>query len=546
LGVWARARKDGRVKSAALRSSGWGSVADRSGDPERPVVKATLLDAMIDLRRDVEAAGFPLPLPGAVAARERRAELLAQLDDHLLPRLRELSAPALVVVAGSTGAGKSTLVNSLLQAEISRASVLRPTTRRPVLALHPDDADLLIDHPLLTDVERVSQEAVPRGVALLDAPDLDSLVDENRAAAHRLLESADLWLFVTTAARYGDALPWAALDEAARRGVSMAMVLNRVPSGAVSEVRRDLLARLTAHGLTKVPLFLVRDVGPHEGMLPTKAVAPVYRWLTVISGADRAQGVIARTQRGSLAAVRPWVGELVDAVEEQVAAREKLERRLDEALSALADSAAAEVTSGAVATGPVRGAWLARSGVLSKRPGRRTRTAYLRAVEEFTAELTGSARVALAAARRSGERLVDRETGTDLDALDLSGMAPPPEPEADAWLAETRGRLAQGSSGSPSRGVGRLVRNLTDEGAAVLVAAAAIGLGAARVVVEQIAGADSGRYLIDASAGDLAARMRAQVLAAAVPIRSALDIDALDQSTATRLSLRRAAIKEWT
>ena len=40
-----------------------------------------------------------------VTAEDSRRRLLDQLDDHLLPRLRELSAPGFVVVAGSTGGG---------------------------------------------------------------------------------------------------------------------------------------------------------------------------------------------------------------------------------------------------------------------------------------------------------------------------------------------------------------------------------------------------------------------------------------------------------
>ena len=76
-------------------------------------------------------------------ARRRRGRaqgsLLKQLDDYVLPRLEALDAPLLAVVGGSTGAGKSTLVNSLVGAEVSRTGVLRPTTRSPVLVHHPDD-----------------------------------------------------------------------------------------------------------------------------------------------------------------------------------------------------------------------------------------------------------------------------------------------------------------------------------------------------------------------------------------------------------------------
>ena len=213
--------------------------------------------------------------------------------------------------------GKSTLVNSLVGAEVSSAGVLRPTTRRPVLVHHPLDADLLSHHPVLESVEVVADEHVPRGIALLDAPDLDSVLESNRESAHRLLEAADLWLFVTTAARYGDALPWRVLEGAVERGASIAMVLNRVPSDSLPTVRGDLLGRLRAHGLEGSPLFVVPDMGPHEGLLAAPAVAPVHRWLTMLAGPDRARTVIGRTLRGSLASLREWVEELAEAVQEQ-------------------------------------------------------------------------------------------------------------------------------------------------------------------------------------------------------------------------------------
>ena len=112
---------------------------------------------------------------------------------------------------------------------------------------------------MLADVDVLQRETVPRGLALIDAPDLDSLLATNRTAAHRLLEAADLWIFVTTAARYGDALPWEVLGQAAERGVSMAMVLNRVPPAALTTIRADLMGRLREREMDTVPLFLVPE-----------------------------------------------------------------------------------------------------------------------------------------------------------------------------------------------------------------------------------------------------------------------------------------------
>ena len=95
-------------------------------------------------------------------------------------------------------------------------------------------------------VRLVASTALPPGLALLDAPDIDSVVESNRELARQLLAAADLWLFVTSAARYADAVPWDLLNDAAQRGTSLAMVLDRVPPEAVEEIRADLAGMLRA------------------------------------------------------------------------------------------------------------------------------------------------------------------------------------------------------------------------------------------------------------------------------------------------------------
>src|SRR6187402_2732829 len=201
-----------------------------------------LLDALVDTRRAVGDVALPIPIEGVEEARVLVTQTLDQLDHHLIPRVEEEASPAIVVVAGSTGSGKSTVVNALLGEQLTPEGVLRPTTRVPHLFHHP------LDTQVLTAVERratvAATEAVPRGLAIVDSPDLDSVRGENREIAGLLLESADLWIFVTTAQRYGDAVPWAALRAGAERGASIAIVLNRVTPDVAAQVRRELVARL--------------------------------------------------------------------------------------------------------------------------------------------------------------------------------------------------------------------------------------------------------------------------------------------------------------
>ena len=119
---------------------------------------------------------------------------------------------------------------------------------------------------------------VPRGLALVDSPDIDSVEGDNRRLAGQLLQAADLWIFVTTAARYSDAIPWALLDEAAARNIVIAVVLNRVPVGDAAAIRPDLIRRLEERGLGSAPLFVITEY-PGAAGIPEADVAPLREWL---------------------------------------------------------------------------------------------------------------------------------------------------------------------------------------------------------------------------------------------------------------------------
>ena len=312
-----------------------------------------LLAALERLRADVDALHLPREITGAETARTDRTRLLDQLDDYLLPRLREIDAPLLAVVGGSTGAGKSTLVNSLLGDEVTRAGVLRPTTRSPVLVHHPDDARWFASARVLPslarltgdDAERergdasaistlrlVGSAQLPAGLALLDAPDIDSVVSSNRELAAQLLGAADLWLFVTTAARYADAVPWDLLRTAVDRGTSLAVVLDRVPAEAMQEVRADLAGMLARGGLEKAPVFAVPETRLDEGLLPEQVIAPLRRWLTGLASDVRSrQAVVRRTLTGALDSLAVRVPALATSADAQAAEAEALQRDVEAA-----------------------------------------------------------------------------------------------------------------------------------------------------------------------------------------------------------------------
>ncbi|CAM5228945.1 hypothetical protein STENM223S_00189 [Streptomyces tendae] len=123
------------------------------------------------------------------------------------------------------------------------------------------DEDLLLPGETPARVLRVeTADTLPPGIALLDAPDIDSLVADNRVLAAELICAADIWVMVTTAARYADAVPWHLLRTAKEYDATLVTVLDRVPHQVVSEVSRQYAALLTKAGLGDVPRFTVPEL----------------------------------------------------------------------------------------------------------------------------------------------------------------------------------------------------------------------------------------------------------------------------------------------
>ena len=542
--------------TAALRDADLAHDDAPEVDPD-----ATLLDVVSDLRRDVQHLEMPLRTPGTEHGRDVRLALLGQIDDHLLPRLRELSRPAVVVVVGSTGAGKSTLVNSLVGAEVSRASVIRPTTREPVLVHHPADAGLLGD-AVLEDALRVAHESVPRGLCILDAPDLDSLLRSNRETAARLLAVADVGLFVTTASRYGDALPWHVLSAARERGATMAMVLNRAPDATVAEVRVDLLDRLREYGMQSTPLFIVPDAGPHEGLLPAKDVAGIRRWLSTIAGAEQARRLILRTLRGALSTLPAQVEDLAAVIEDQAVDASSLRAEVAAHASVGVPVIERAVADGTLDAGALVAAWQSAietdPGILRASTGFRAPSARrVRRREESLAPVLGEAERAVArllvrASEVAGQAIGDAiagEPGLPGGAALRDVVAG--DPEIGAWRERTAVTTAAGwtaavgehlADRADEAAVRRARRRVGVEGLRVVTVVAALGNVGAQRMLDGLLGASASDVLADVRA-DLVDRGRAVVLEEEGPYAERLDLPSLQDEAATPVRLRLAELR---
>jgi hypothetical protein len=331
-----------------------------------------LTAALVGLRHTLASTRFTLRLSGAETAAATAKATIAQLDDYLLPRLRRLDAPLLVVVGGSTGAGKSTLVNSLVRAPVSPAGVLRPTTRAPVLVCNPADSPWFAENHLLPGLSRTSSPSTDpgslqlvtadhliAGLAYLDAPDIDSVVDSNRALATQLLAAADLWLFVTTAARYADAVPWALLRTARERGTVVALVLDRVPSGAADEIGPHLTTMLRDNSLGSTPMFVLPEAHlDGQGLLAERLITPLRDWFDQLASSASARAAVVRqTVGGAIDALGPAVTGLAAAAEEQVAAEKVLADAVRTAYVGAEQAVANGMRDGVLLRGEVLSRW---------------------------------------------------------------------------------------------------------------------------------------------------------------------------------------------
>lgn len=258
---------------------------------------------------------------GTATARTLLAAMARQLDDYILPRSASVDNPLTIVVGGSTGAGKSTLVNTLLGEPLTQSGAIRPTTRHPVLLHRAEDEAALSLERFLPTLPRtrtsgmnagsqalpgldpkiaralipITTSALPQGIALIDAPDIDSVSEENRTLAKELLSAADLWLFVTTANRYADAVPWELLHEAAARSIAIAVVLNRVPEGDEEAIENDLRRMLDEAGIHAVLIHTVTEQPRDEsGMLAPVSLAPLTLWIRELGADAPARAAIAR------------------------------------------------------------------------------------------------------------------------------------------------------------------------------------------------------------------------------------------------------------
>jgi energy-coupling factor transporter ATP-binding protein EcfA2 len=243
------------------------------------VVAVRSIPGLGDELHRLAAALESLDLRGAPAlgkdTDEVRDRLVTTIRSYLLPRVENPESPFLVVVAGPTGSGKSTIVNSLAGLDLAATGPLRPTTRSPLVLASEDPGEETVRIGGIECRVAVGKAPILQMMSLVDTPDVDSMAAGHREMAEALVDQADVVIFVTSALRYADDVPWEVLRRARSRGAVVIPVINRVgPDGgaAVHDFGRrlgdagldDNPVRIPEHhlgsGALRVPSLAVREL----------------------------------------------------------------------------------------------------------------------------------------------------------------------------------------------------------------------------------------------------------------------------------------------
>ncbi|MCG5548697.1 GTPase [Halorhodospira halochloris] len=278
----------------------------------------------------------------SLIARERQAPWLARRDQvirrtsSMLGRIERVDEPLLVVIAGGTGAGKSTLANTLAGDAVSATSARRPTTSSPTAIGQVADLEAVLRHGVLSaqsesgSIQAVPVESVPAGLVVVDSPDVDSIETANRDVAERLLEVADVWLWLATARTYADEAGMVYLRQAARLDVSSLIVLTQVSLAEADEIIPDLEDKLHEAGHRQVEIYVVPQVETAQQQLPVSAAAAVVERIRDLAPEQERAEHRWRTVIGGVRALPDELDELISEVETDRASVLALENTLEQ------------------------------------------------------------------------------------------------------------------------------------------------------------------------------------------------------------------------
>jgi GTPase Era involved in 16S rRNA processing len=270
-----------------------------------------------------------------------------RLDDALLDetettverataRLRLSAHHTVVAIAGATGSGKSSTFNALTGLELSSTGVRRPTTSWATACVWGSEgAEEVLDwlgipprHQTMRDsmLDTNFDDRALDGVVLMDLPDHDSTEVAHHLEVDRLVELADLLVWVLDPQKYADAaLHDRYLAPYATHAGVMLIVLNHIDTIApdkrqamVDDVKR-LLAIDGLASVKVIPISAREGIGVEELRQEIASRVERKRSTTARVEADMA-AVAGRLERaGGDAAPRDISAPQARALEERVA-----------------------------------------------------------------------------------------------------------------------------------------------------------------------------------------------------------------------------------
>jgi len=247
------------------------AVDDSSAAPEEPEQEAG-----IGLSARLKALARMIQIGHARSGRDGFSEkLLTDAEDVLAragERMRLSSSHTVVVLAGGTGSGKSSLFNRLAGADLSTVGVTRPVTRQAHACVWGQEGSGAIldwlDVPPRYRFSRASAldsgEDDLAGLVLLDLPDHDSVMSHASGLVDHLVNRADVMIWVLDPQKYADgAVHRRFLIPLASHSDVLAVVLNQsdlLDPAQVDDCLADLRRLLDTESLHEVAVLVTSAI----------------------------------------------------------------------------------------------------------------------------------------------------------------------------------------------------------------------------------------------------------------------------------------------